>query len=176
MLIISFDLTVTDVFTCHKCFTNEWDTNYKKSQNNINAWNYIVRSLQFIVTFLEYFVVIWAFLGHSLMYQKSPPTNWSVYCIIRTVINCSVFSNWLEQEQLFFFVFRAEANPVLPDLIHIPLIHSRMPPAGSSYSIWSQGDGNLLLDCLLPNGVIIQLTVQKDSLILDIKKVCGSCY
>lgn len=47
-----------------------------------------------------------------------------------------------------------------------------MAPTDPSYSIWAQEDydsPDLMLDCLLPNGIIIQMTVPKDALICTIK-------
>lgn len=49
-----------------------------------------------------------------------------------------------------------------------------MAPAEQTYSIWAEDDydsPDLQLDCLLPNGIIIQMTVPKDALISKIKLV-----
>jgi len=52
-----------------------------------------------------------------------------------------------------------------------------MPPTGAWYSIWATeredyNSPDLLLDCLLPTGIIVQLKgVQKDAKLADIKMV-----
>jgi len=52
-----------------------------------------------------------------------------------------------------------------------------MPPTGAWYSIWSTeredyDSPELLLDCLLPTGIIVQLKgVRKDATLADIKTV-----
>jgi len=52
-----------------------------------------------------------------------------------------------------------------------------MPPTGAWYSIWATERDDydlpeLLLDCLLPTGIIVQLKhVRKDAMLVDIKTV-----
>lgn len=55
-----------------------------------------------------------------------------------------------------------------------------MAPADPSYSIWAQEENydtpDLSIDCLLPNGIIIQMVVPKDALISTIKLVCHQVF
>ena len=47
-----------------------------------------------------------------------------------------------------------------------------MPPAAQAYNVWMENDSpRFVLDCLLPTGIIIPLTVEKDATVEEIKEV-----
>ena len=51
-----------------------------------------------------------------------------------------------------------------------------MAPASPLGSEWDEGGTHgeaVMIDCLLPTGVIIQLNVRKDGLLAEIKEVCA---
>ena len=52
-----------------------------------------------------------------------------------------------------------------------------MPPAAHSYNEWMENDASrFVVDCLLPTGILIPLTVEKDATVEEIKEVrCSEC-